>query len=292
VTAPSLAPLAGKTFAPERQHYGVRDTQLYALGLGIGHDPCDAFQLAYLRADSPEVVPTQAAVLAASSAWMRDPANGIDWARLVALSHRIELDRELPPQGSVESRLQVTEVQDRGAGRGAIICWTRELFGEDGRRLAQVRGRALARGNGGFGGAAPARESIASPEGEPESSVTWPTHPAQALLYALSGDRNPLHLEPEVARAAGFPQPILHGLCSLGICTVVVARAMAQQQDSRRISAISGRYAGVAYPGESLRVDLWKPRQDEWRFRCTAVERQAPVIEDGVASFAALTNPH
>lgn len=116
MSTPSIAALAGKQFAPERQHYGLRDTHLYALGLGIGHDACDAYHLAHLRAENPQVVPSQAAVLAASSAWMRDPGNGVDGTQLVALSHRIELDRELPPQGSVESRLRVSDV--RAAVRG------------------------------------------------------------------------------------------------------------------------------------------------------------------------------
>jgi hypothetical protein len=246
VNASSIVALPNKRFASEQQSYGVRDTQLYALGLGIGQDPCDAFQLACLRAGNPEVVPTQAAVLAASSAWMRDADNAIDWTQLVALSHSIELDRGLPAQGNVESRLVVSDVRDRGPGRGAIIDWSRELFGEDGERLAIVRGRALARGNGGFG----------------------------------------------AARAAGFPRPILHGLCSLGICAFVVARASAQRECSRRILGISGRYAGVAYPGESLRVDVWKPQQNKSRFRCTAVEREAPVIADGAAWFDPPPYPH
>lgn len=292
MSAPLIAALRGKQFAPERQDYEVCDTQLYAMGLGIGHDPCDPYQLAYLREESPQVVPSQAAVLAASSVWMRDPDNGIDGTQLVALSHRIELKRELNARGSVVSRLRVKDVWDRGPGRGAIIDWIRELFGEDGKRVAIVEGRALARGNGGFGGAPPERQAIPAPEGEPGFMVTWPTHPAQALLYALSGDRNPLHLEPEVARAAGFPKPILHGLCSLGICAFVVARAVAQQEGSPRVQGISGRYAGVAYPGDALRVDIWKSRSDQARFRCIAVETNTPVIEDGAVWLAASPNSH
>lgn len=293
MTTPSIATLPGKQFAPERQQYGVRDTQLYALGLGIGNDPCDASQLACLRDEMPRVVPSQAAVLAASSEWMRDPANGIDGTQLVALSHRIDLDRELPAQGSVESRLRVSDVRDRGPGRGAIIEWKRELFDQDGRRLATVTGRALARANGGFGGVPPERQPVPAPTGEPATTVIWPTHPGQALLYALCGDRNPLHVEPEAARAAGFPRPILHGLCSLGICTFVVARAIEQQEGgARRVLGIYGRYAGVTYPGEALRIDIWKTQPDEARFRCTLAATQAPVIEDGAIRFAASSHTH
>ena len=285
-----LATLPEKLLLLEQQHYSVRDTHLYALGLGIGQDPCDEDQLVCLRTINPAVVPTQVAVLAASSAWMRDPANGIDWKQLVALSHHMEFDRDLPAHGQVESKLVVTDVWDRGPGNGAIIDWTRELFAEDGERLATVQGRVLARGNGGFGGTPSTQHRIPAPEGVPEWSVTWQTHPGQAQLYALSGDDNPLHREPNVARAAGFPRPILHGLCTLGICNFVVARKAAEQG---RMLEISGRYAGVAYPGETLRVDIWKPQQDdEYRFRCTAVERDAPILEDGVARFAPNHNSH
>lgn len=279
----SIADLPARQFLPEQQVWSVRDTQLYALGLGVGHDPCDPFQLAFLNAGDPQVLPTQAAVLAASSDWMRDPANGIDATQLVALSHTIRLDRKLPARGLVQSRLRVTQVFDRGPGRGAVIHWHRQLYADGGERLATVEGRALARANGGFGGTAPRREPVAPPEGPPARTVTWPTHPGQALLYGLSGDSNPLHTDPDVARSAGFPRPVLHGLCSLGISALAVARAAADSVGDAWLAGISGRYAGVVYPGESLRVDVWIPAPTEIRFRCIAVGRQTPVIEDGAA---------
>lgn len=280
----SIAELPGRRFASESQRYSLRDTLLYALGLGVGQDPCDLSQLRYLDRANPMVVPTQAAVLAASSDWMRDPASGIDWHRLVALSHQVDLDLDLPSEGNVESRLVVTDIFDRGPGDGAIICWERALFAEGGVRLALVRGRALARSDGGFGGRRPIRQTLPALQGGPVASVRWATHPSQAHLYALSGDANPLHLDPAVALAAGYPKPILHGLCSLGVCAVAVQRVVEEALHGAKLIGVGGRYAGVAYPGETLLVDVWRQDANTYRFRCTSEERQTVVVEDGVAT--------
>ncbi len=268
------------------QSYAVRDTRLYALGLGLGQDPQDAWQLAYLDPSEPVVVPTQAAVLAGASDWMRDPRHGIDWRRLVALSHRLEWLAPLPASGTVRSRVEIGEVFDRGADRGAILHWRRHLFDQDGRPLAVLHARALARGNGGFGGPASPREALPTPPGPPAVVWRWPTHPAQAQWYALSGDDNPLHRDPAVARAAGFVRPVLHGLCSLGICCLALLRA-SESQPRTRWRSLSGRYAGVAYPGETLQVELWPDAGARFRFRCRVVERDTVVIDDGEAILAA-----
>jgi acyl dehydratase len=284
VISTSIATLPARLFAPEHQTWGVGDTQLYALGLGIGQDPCDAFQLRFVQAGEPLVLPTQAAVLAGSNNWMRDPANGIDFTKLVALSHRISVVRPLPASGKFRSQLQVTGVYDRGPGRGAVVDWRRDLASDEGQPLAVVTGRALARGNGGFGGPAPARDTVPKPVGQPSASLVWATHPGQALLYALSGDRNPLHTDPTSALSAGFRKPILHGLCSLGICAFAASKVLQSTSPSSHIGGVSGRYAGVVYPGESLRIDLWTPPGTQIRFRCVTVGRSsAPVIEDGIA---------
>ena len=281
--ANSIASLPEKQFPPEQQSWSARDTQLYALGFGIGNKPCDEFQLSFLQGNQPRVLLTQAAVLAASSEWMHDSSNGIDGTKLVALSHKITLDQGLPTNGLVQSPLRVTQVLDRGVGRGAVIHWHRELYAANGERLATVEGRAIARGNGGFGGIAPSRQKEETPLGAPAKTVVWPTHQGQALLYSLSGDKNALHIDPKEARAAGCAKPILHGFCSLGVCAFAVESVATEMRANTRIAGISGHYAGVAYPGETLQVEVWKPKGTEMRFRCLIADRGAPVIEDGFA---------
>src|SRR5690606_19344992 len=159
------------------------------------------------------------ATLASPTAWMQDLRYSIDLTQLVALSHNLEIFGQLPPTGSVTSYVRVTHVYDRGHGKGAVIHWERDLvLNEPGQLISRMHARALARGNGGFGGEpSPKRNRKIAPERPPDYSVEWQTGKAQPLLYRLSGDRNALHADPQVAADAGFARPILHGLCTLGI---------------------------------------------------------------------------
>lgn len=281
--APDLSRLKGHRFATVEHSYSERDSILYALGLGIGHNPCSSEQLRFVQGDQVVAVPTMAAVVASPTDWMRDPSSGIDLSQLVALSHHIEILCPFPAAATVHSRVTVTDVFDRGASKGAVIHWERELFeASSGTRLAVLRARALARNNGGFGGATPPlRTSDALLSETPEVTLEWPTQPIQGLLYRLSGDFNPLHSDPMVAAAAGFERPILHGLCTLGICGFVLGTKFGGG-DVAPLKAISGRYCGVVYPGETLLIDAWG-EASQIRFRCRVHERNAVVVEQGTA---------
>jgi acyl dehydratase len=235
-----------------------------------------------VQGDRVEALPTMAAVLASPTEWMRDPVLGIDWSKLVALSHHVETFHTLPTSGNVRSQVSVTEVTDRGPARGAVIHWERELTEEaSGVRLAVLKAHALARNNGGFGGKPPASYTpLPAEAGPPDETFQWPTLPNQGLIYRLSGDMNPLHSDPAVALAAGFERPILHGLCTLGICGFVIMTQGPSATAS--LQSISGRYTGVVYPGETLSIDVWRNSQMV-RFRCRVAERNVVVIEHGTA---------
>ena len=283
-TAPlDLNRLKGHRFAAVEQSYGERDTILYALGLGIGHAPCSSTQLRYVQGDRVVAVPTMAAVVASPTEWMRDESWGIDWTQLVALSHQLEVFRTIPVAATVRSHVTVTDVLDRGASKGAVIHWERELVdASTGMTLAVLRAKALARNNGGFGGPlAPPRTSDEVPGEPPEVTLQWPTQPMQGLLYRMSGDLNPLHSDPMVAEAAGFQRPILHGLCTLGICGFVLGAPFGGGEDAP-LRAISGRYCGVVYPGETLLIEAWG-EPSRIRFRCRVYERNVVVVEQGTA---------
>ncbi|RYF39705.1 MAG: 3-alpha,7-alpha,12-alpha-trihydroxy-5-beta-cholest-24-enoyl-CoA hydratase [Comamonadaceae bacterium] len=287
-TAPALGTndlgrLKTRDFGTVVQTFGERDCMLYALGLGIGGDPCSAEQLRFVQGSPVAVLPTIAAVLASPGEWMREPSVGLQWERLVALSHHLEIHRPIPLSGTVCSRVKVTDVFDRGAGRGALIHWERELTDASTQGcLAVLRGRALARGDGGFGGRPPpvtVRDSEL--EGPAPIRWRWPTSPMQALVYRLSGDFNPVHADPAVAKAAGFDRPILHGLCTLGIaCFAIVSHVC--QGDPVALKSISARYTGVVYPGETLEVQIWNDASTV-RFRCRVEERDSVVVDGGAA---------
>lgn len=277
-----LSRLAGHVFPCLTQVYDERDCILYALGLGLGQDPCAPEQLRYVQGDAIAALPMMSAVLASPTEWMRDPELGIAWQRLVALSHRMEFHRALPARGVVRSCTRVSDVYDLGP-KGALILWERDLVdAASGDLLAVLKAAALARDNGGFGGAAaPARARGQAPTTAPALRFRWQTQPIQGLVYRLSGDMNPLHSDPEVARQAGFDRPILHGLCSLAICGLGVIGTVCAGRPER-LATLAASYAGVVYPGETLEVDIW-PDTTEVQFQCRVLDRGSLAVTEGTA---------
>ncbi|WP_342051082.1 MULTISPECIES: MaoC family dehydratase [unclassified Cupriavidus] len=282
---PDLRALVDVEMPDIRQRYGPKDCILYALGLGFGNQPDDASSLRYVYEQDLIALPTQLAVLASSSDWMRDPRTGIRWEHLVALSHDLSLPKPLATSGHVRARTAVEAVYDRGPGRGAIIAWRRVVTDDDtGEEIGIVRGQALARANGGFGGEpAPRRPHPGFPARAPDHVAAWPTQPNQALLYRLCGDTNPLHADPDVARAAGLDAPILHGLCNLGIAAS--AAGPLAPGGLTALGEIGARYAGVFYPGDTLRTEAWR-EAGVILFRSTSVRTGQCIIDDGAARLA------
>jgi acyl dehydratase len=174
--------------------------------------------------------------------------------------------------------MRIEEIYDKGADKGAVLLWSREISdAATGEPIATVRGSSFLRADGGFGGTAtgaPAPHPI--PDRAPDRVVTLRTRPEQALIYRLSGDYNPLHADPEVAQAAGFERPILHGLCSYAIaCRAIVTGPC--DGDASRLRALDVRFSAPVYPGETLAVEIW----DAGAFRVTVVERGVVAINNG-----------
>jgi hypothetical protein len=196
--------------------YGDRETMLYALGVGFGRDPLDEKELDYVfEGNALKTVPSMAVVLTRGSL-LADC--GWDYSQVLHGEQRLELYRPLPPTGELIADARVVEAYDKGKGKGAVIHSEIEVrLKSDGEPLFKVGSATFARGDGGFGGStdpAPAPHPI--PERDPDLSCEVETRVDQALLYRLNGDRNPLHADPALAKRAGFPVPILHGLCTYG----------------------------------------------------------------------------
>ena len=220
-------------FADVLQAYTQRDSILYALSLGFGSEPTNPQHLRFVYERGLESFPTMAVVLGHPGAWMADPETCIDLLRVLHGEQHLRLHRPLPPSGELRAVNRVTEVLDKGAGKGALITIERQLFDAAGGGDPYSTQQAVifARGNGGFGGpTGPSRPPHPLPQREPDATVDIATLPQSALLYRLNGDYNPLHADPEVAARAGFPAPILHGLASFGIA----ARAVSKPPGSHR----------------------------------------------------------
>jgi acyl dehydratase len=271
---------------PEVRHtYGVRDSQLYALAVGLGADPVDARQLPFVYEKDPQALPTQAVVLGYPGFWMKDPGTGIDWVRLVHAEQGLTLHRPLPASGEVIGRTRVVGINDKGPGKGALVYSRRTLHDAASDDLiATLDISTFCRGDGGCGGSdAPPMTLVPTPERAPDAVCELPTLPQQALLYRLCGDLNPLHADPEVARAAGFERPILHGLCTFAVAGHALLRTLCDY-DPKRLTSMQVRFSAPVYPGETLRTETWR-EGNQIAFRTRAVERDVVVLSHGRAEI-------
>lgn len=276
---------------PVRHGYTERDTILYALGVGFGADPLSADELRFVYEKELQAVPTMAAVLASPGFWMRDRKElGIDFLKLVHGEQGVTIHSPLPAAGTLVGESRVTRIVDKGEGKGAVMHVEKTLTDEaDGRRVATVEMVLFLRGDGGFskngGGDEPAPGAPAAPDSAPDMTIELPTRADAALLYRLSGDTNPLHVDPAVAAKAGFARPILHGLATYGnACRGILATFCAH--DASRLKSIRARLTSPVYPGETLVLDCWQLGGEEIAFRASVKERGVQVLANGRAVLA------
>ncbi|QBJ97107.1 3-alpha,7-alpha,12-alpha-trihydroxy-5-beta-cholest-24-enoyl-CoA hydratase [Rhodococcus sp. ABRD24] len=263
------------------------DVQLYHLGIGAGAHPLDPRELMYLDDSKPQVLPTFATVVANIHATeaprVSFPGVEIDLAKVVHGSQEVTVHQPIPSSGSARTTTRIAEVWDKG--KAAVIVQESSTVAHDGTPLWTARSSIFARGEGGFGGERGPSDAIALPDREPDFEVLSPTLPQQALLYRMCGDRNPLHSDPEFATAAGFPAPILHGLCTYGIiCKAATDTALGG--DANRVKGFRARFAGVVFPGESLRTRIWR-EDDRLLISATVPEREdSPALADVVLTIS------
>ena len=214
--------------------------------------------------------------------WLRDPATTVDAVRVVHGEQGIALHRPLPTSGELVGETRITGLVDKGEGRGALLYTEKRLTDAAGALIATATSTTVLRADGGFGGpAGPVAPPHPAPEGEPEHVVDLPTRPEQALLYRLLGDDNPLHADPATAAAAGFPRPILHGLCTFGVVTHALLRALCGYEPAR-LRAVDLRFSAPVYPGETIRTEIFRGGA----FRARVLERDAIVVNNGRAVIA------
>jgi acyl dehydratase len=269
---------------PDVEHsYTEKDTILYALGVGIGYDPLDADQLGFVYEKNLKALPTFSAVLGYPGFWVRDFPTGIDWVRSVNGEQAVTLHKPLAPQGTVIGRTRILDVIDKGAGKGALIYAERKVTDKaSGAPIATVTQTTFCRVDGGFGG--PKRESPPVhqiPERKPDIVCDLPTRPEMAMIYRLSGDRNPLHIEPAVAKAAGFERPILHGLATFGVVGHALLKSICGY-DPSRLLAFGGRFSAPVFPGETIRTEMWRDVA-VISFRAHVLERNVVAMNNGRA---------
>jgi acyl dehydratase len=274
-------------FPDIEQTYTEKDSILYALGVGYGHAPMDAAQLQFVYEEGLKAAPTMPVVLANPGFWLKDPATGIDWVKIVHGEQALRIHQPIPAAGTVIGRMRVKAIVDKGKDKGALLIQERSILDKaSGALLATLEHTTFCRGDGGFGkGDAAPPPPPAVPDGKPDATCDLPTLPQSALIYRLCADRNPLHADPAVAKAAGFPRPILHGLCSYGVAGHAILKTYCGY-DAEKLAGLSLRFSAPVFPGETIRTEMWN-RGETILFRSRVLERDVVVLNNGVATINA-----
>ncbi|NYT22754.1 MaoC family dehydratase N-terminal domain-containing protein [Alcaligenaceae bacterium] len=267
--------------------YTRKDVMLYALGVGLGANEED---LPFVYEQGLRVLPTFGGVLGYPGFWIKEhPELGIDWRKVLNGEQALRLHRPLPVEGEVVGELRVVDVVDKGEGRDCLLYTVRDVRDMQGELLCEVFNTVVLRGHGGFGGPAvrsePGLAVPERPEREADHVVDFDILPQAALIYRLSGDYNPLHADPGVARQVGFPRAILHGAATWGIAGYVLMREICGG-NPERVQSFGARFTSPVFPGETLRTEIWRLDSGAAVFRCSVPARDKVVLDAGGFTFA------
>jgi len=241
---------------PSERSWNSKDALLYAVGVGAGSIDPTGSELEFTTENSKDVpqrvLPTFAVIVGMGVG----DVGPFNMAMLVHGEQAIELHREIPVEGKMLTTARVVGVYDKGSA-AVVMHEATSVDAETGEPMMTTRNSMFIRGEGGWGGdRGPSGPRNVPPERDPDAVVTYPTRPDQALTYRLSGDRNPLHSDPEFAKMAGFDRPILHGLCTYGFTGRALLHSLCGS-DPARFKSMEGRFSKPVYPGDALTVKMW-----------------------------------
>jgi acyl dehydratase len=268
----------GATLPAQPATWGPDDIILYHLGLGAGNPPTDPGELAYTYERDLKVLPTYGVIPVYSALGGLLGVPGLEFNPMLLLhgEQDLEVHKAIPTTAKVSSEGVVEGLYDKG--KACLLVLRTETRDETDELLFTNRFSLFLRGEGGFGGESGPKPGNEAPDRAPDHVITSPTLPQQALLYRLTGDKNPLHADPEFAAMGGFDQPILHGLCTYGVvCKAVVDTALGG--DTARVARYQARFAGVVLPGERIVTSVWE-EGDRLVLSATTQERGLPVLSN------------
>jgi len=268
-----------------RQRLTKRDTILYALGVGLGADPCDEQQLRYVYEEKLEALPTMAIILGYPGPWHAHGDTGITRSHVVHGEQGFRILKPLPVEGEVTGKTRVTGVVDKGKDKGALVMTENTVRdAASGAVVCTLTSTTFCRADGGFGGPdGPVNTPHPIPDSPPQHVCDLPVLPQAALIYRLSGDYNPLHADPAYAKKAGFKMPILHGRCTFSIAGHAILKTLCGY-DAARFVAMEGRFSSPVYPGETIRTEMWRDGNTV-SFRSTVPARGVTVLNNGKAEI-------
>ncbi len=272
--------IIGKKIEGEPFAYNEDTVILYALGIGTGRDDLD-----FVYEKDLKVYPTFAVIPFFPTLIPIATEANLNMFTVLHGEQKIIMHKQIPPKGSLVSSAICSSVYDKG-DKGAVLNIDIESRDENGELLFENKAVVMDRSGGNFGGdRGPKAEKIVPPEGQkPDFSVSYETSPDQAALYRLSGDKNPLHIDPEFAKLGGFDVPILHGLCSFGFAGRAILASICDN-DPARLKSFGVRFTGVVFPGETLITEGWKVNDKTYIIQ-TQTQDGRVVLGNGTAEIA------
>ena len=279
----------GKEFPSSEFEWTQKDHMLYALGLGVGvgQSPTDPTVLQYTYENGLKAIPTFGVcpVFSCLTSVLSVPGFDVNPMMILHGEQLLEvLCDEIPTEAKTVNSAKVTNIFDKG--KGALVIVESVTKTTDGEPLFRNEFSIFARGEGGFGGEAGPPPRNEAPDRAPDASVEYPTLPHQAILYRLSGDYNPLHIDPELAKMVGFEQPILHGLCTFGNVGRAVIEAMCDNEP-KRFRSIKARFAAPVMPGETIVTNMWKESDTDILVEAKVKERDLAVVKNTRVTISA-----
>ena len=281
------------------QEIGLRDANLYALGIGFGSRPLAPLHLRYAYKRGAHIFPTMAVVLSRPGLWMNDPRTGIDVVKLLHAEQDLEILWPIPVQARIRSESRIVAVVDKGKAIGALMYAERLLYEDHTNTLlAKARHCSMLRADGGFSEVSgqgdeppPAVPTMPAELGPPDAVVVEQIPACAALLYRLCGDDNPIHSDPLIAARAGFAAPVLHGLCTYGNTARILVERFAP--DGRlQLRRFGARFSSPVFPGDRLECRFWKIDDRRVRFEAAVPARNVTVLKAGIAELHEFETPH
>ena len=263
--------------------YTDKDSILYGLGVGLGNDPMNMDELKYVYENGQIALPSMATNFQYHSSLLMSAK--LNFVMVVHGEQKLSIINPIPVSGDFIADMKVISCFDKGASKGAIIdVETSVKLKSDGTEICKLVSTTFARGDGGFGGPESPSQEIFEPEGSPDTVNEITTKPDQALIFRLSGDYNPLHSDPNFAKAAGFPKPILHGLCTYGVaCRSIVKTAC--DNDVKKLKSFNCRFSSPVFPGETIVTEMWK-NGNIINFQSKVKERDKIILKNGVSEIS------
>jgi len=263
--------------------YTDKDSILYGLGVGLGNDPMNMEELKYVYENGQIALPSMATNFQYHSSLLMSAK--LNFVMVVHGEQKLSIINPIPVSGDFLADMKVISCFDKGASKGAIIdVETSVKLKSDGTEICKLVSTTFARGDGGFSGPESPPQEIFEPEGTPDMINEIATKPDQALIFRLSGDYNPLHSDPNFAKAAGFPKPILHGLCTYGVaCRSIVKTAC--DNDVKKLKSFNCRFSSPVFPGETIVTEMWK-NGNIINFQSKVKERDKIILKNGVSEIS------